>query len=364
MSTDIIARGMATNALKTTEFMDSNLMLLSQNISNLTDAFISAGIIVTGTTPGSGGLNELYPLIESLVLDKSVSSIPDDSFNGWSDLKKISILSGITSIGNNSFKDCSSLEKIIFCRGISSIGVNSFSGCTSLSKIVCPGIVPPTSELNSFEGVNTDCLICIPIGSTENYNHSIGWVNFTNLKEGIVVYPSELKDIIGNDNLLSITGLTLVGIINGDDITTLNKMSSEGLLSVLDLRYVDIDQGGKFNIQAGNNWNPITIPVEGKVNNIIYAGFKNCTGLTSVILPDSIVSIDNQAFYGCSELNNISISNNVNSIGSYCFYNCGKLSDIIISSNIKVISDYLFGNCNNLSGVTISDGIISIGESL
>ncbi len=50
--------------------------------------------------------------------------------------------------------------------------------------------------------------------------------------------------------------------------------------------------------------------------------FSECSGLTSVTMPDSIKSIESYAFNGCNALKNIIIPNSVESIGTYAFYNC------------------------------------------
>ena len=56
--------------------------------------------------------------------------------------------------------------------------------------------------------------------------------------------------------------------------------------------------------------------------------FRNCTGLTSITVPDSVTSIDNYAFYGCTGLTSITIPESVTSIGNYAFYNCSALTDV------------------------------------
>ena len=50
--------------------------------------------------------------------------------------------------------------------------------------------------------------------------------------------------------------------------------------------------------------------------------FSECSGLTSVTMPNSIKSIESYAFNGCNGLTNIIIPNSVESIGTYAFQNC------------------------------------------
>ena len=51
--------------------------------------------------------------------------------------------------------------------------------------------------------------------------------------------------------------------------------------------------------------------------------FRDCSGLTSVVIPDSVISIGERAFYQCSGLTGeLIIPDSVTSIGSIAFYNC------------------------------------------
>lgn len=60
-----------------------------------------------------------------------------------------------------------------------------------------------------------------------------------------------------------------------------------------------------------------------------YNSQKNGTNkLTSITIPDSVTSIDNDAFNGCSGLTSITIPDSVTSIGSSAFSGCGGLTSI------------------------------------
>ena len=84
----------------------------------------------------------------------------------------------------------------------------------------------------------------------------------------------------------------------------------------------------------------------------------------SVVLPDGLTVIRNQAFYNCSSLTSINIPDGVTAIGMQSFYNCSSLTSINIPGSVKLIADRAFLRCTSLATVEISDvsQLTSIGE--
>lgn len=91
--------------------------------------------------------------------------------------------------------------------------------------------------------------------------------------------------------------------------------------------------------------------------------FANCSGLTSVTIPDRVTSIGDYAFYECIRLTSVTIGKGVRSIGDYAFYNCTSLTIIPIPDGVTSIGERAFENCRGLTSVTIPDSVTSIGES-
>ena len=83
--------------------------------------------------------------------------------------------------------------------------------------------------------------------------------------------------------------------------------------------------------EVAKSWNSgsIEIPsyivkndVEYKVTSIGAKSFSDCSGLTSITIPNSVTSIGNNAFSECSYLTSINIPNSVTNIGDGAFDNC------------------------------------------
>ena len=97
--------------------------------------------------------------------------------------------------------------------------------------------------------------------------------------------------------------------------------------------------------------------------------FKNCVELTSITIPNGIVSIGKEAFYRCFGLTSLDIPETVNSIGNFAFFNCYNLTSITVDSNneyyeslnnalIEKNTHTLILGCKN---TVIPDGVTAIG---
>ena len=123
--------------------------------------------------------------------------------------------------------------------------------------------------------------------------------------------------------------------------------------------------------------------------------FSGCSGLTSITLPNSLMSIGTNAFSGCSGLTSIFVAqdnpkydsrnnsnaiietasntllfgcrntiipNGVTSIGEDAFYACSGLTSITIPNSVTSIGEEAFRDCYDLTSVTLSDNVKSLGD--
>ena len=110
---------------------------------------------------------------------------------------------------------------------------------------------------------------------------------------------------------------------------------------------------------------PSEVTYNGKVYSVTSIGewaFDECTGLTSIDIPNSVTSIGVGAFYGCTGLTSIDIPNSVTSIGVGAFYGCTGLTSIEIPNSVTSISDKAFCRCTGLTSIELSNSVTSIGE--
>ncbi len=109
-------------------------------------------------------------------------------------------------------------------------------------------------------------------------------------------------------------------------------------------------------------WTSNTVTCEG-------GAFQDCK-ITSVVLPNTITSINAGAFAGCHNLDKIVLPEQLTNIGAASFANCTSLQELSIPSTVTSFGSssrygfvsYTFGNCSNLKTINIPDGVSSLGE--
>lgn len=123
------------------------------------------------------------------------------------------------------------------------------------------------------------------------------------------------------------------------------------------------------------------------VTSISEKAFRDCSGLTSVSIPNSVTSIGEYAFSSCSGLTSVIIPNSVTYIGQYAFsgtawYNnlpdglvyAGKVAykykgeipentHITINEGTTCITKYAFYECSGLTSVTLPNSLTYIGDN-
>ena len=108
---------------------------------------------------------------------------------------------------------------------------------------------------------------------------------------------------------------------------------------------------------------PSTVTYNGKIYSITSIAdfaFQNCSGLTSITIPNNVTSIGDNAFFGCTGLTAIEIPNSITSIGNGTFSGCINLTSVTIPNGITSIGIGAFSDCTGLTSITIPNSVTSI----
>lgn len=119
---------------------------------------------------------------------------------------------------------------------------------------------------------------------------------------------------------------------------------------------------GSFKLAVSGDLTTVNAKMLDGVTRIGDCAFYNCTSLTSVTIPNSVISFGDCAFYNCTSLTSVTIPNSVTSIGNQAFEKCSSLTSITLPDSLTSIGDRVFYNCTSLTSVEIPNSVTSIGE--
>ncbi len=104
-----------------------------------------------------------------------------------------------------------------------------------------------------------------------------------------------------------------------------------------------------------------SIDIPNSVTKIGGGAFEGCTGLTSIVIPNSVTHLGSYAFDGCTGLTSIVIPNSITTIGIYTFYRCTGLTSIVIPNSVTTIGNWAFEQCTGLTSIDIPNSVTEIG---
>ncbi len=343
------------------------------------------------------------------------------AFYGCTNLEEVKLANSITNIEASAFRDCSKLSSITMSQ-VQKIGYNAFYNCTALTSIDLPSSLTEIGESafqssgltsitvpshvitigsSAFRGLSALTNISIPNSVT-----SLGESVLYGSKGNLVVNCSNIsQNTFANTNLTSATiGEDVVSV--GDnafqgstDLETLD-IKSRKLVSIGESAFNNCSKLTKVSIPDISTWcgisfassdgNPLYYAKKLYVGNqlvtdlVLPAGleelkkyaFYHCESLKSVKIPQSVRSIQSDAFNGCTNLESVNMDNmeawcNIsfgNTFSNPVYYakslscNGEVISDLIVPESITAIKPYAYYNCETLKSLTLHDKVSDIGE--
>ena len=194
------------------------------------------------------------------------------------------------------------------------------------------------------------CMLLIGIGSLQ-------------AKEVTLTEAGTLSGMISNEELNSLTELTVNGPVNGSDIKIIRAMG--GTLKTLNMKNARIVEGGdSYYLTDKFTQNDVI------GDYMFYA----MTAMEKIVMPKDVWTIgswnnnnpwnaDKTKLSGHPASYNSSYNDNDN-FGCASFYQCVNLREIEFPTTLVYICSKAFGNCVKLTSVTIPEGVELLGNSI
>jgi len=242
-------------------------------------------------------------------------------------VKEVIIPESVTEICDNAFS-CASINKVVFeGNRVTKIGEKAFYNCQSLKEFSIPTAV---RTIGSEAFANTKLTeITIPQNVTSLGEQAFGYCKDLQ-KVTILGNISRIEDYtFANTNIKEIvfpTGVVVLGshIFDGTDI--------------------------------------VSVVLPDTLKTIGNEAFKGCKSLTSINFPTSLQSIGNSAFEGCTGLKGSFTINASERIGERAFAKCEGLTAVTLNGELTSIEREAFAECTNLKSVNLPQTLVGIGE--
>ena len=313
-----------------------------------------------------------------------VVAIAEDAFAGNTVTRKITLPNSIEQIQSGAFSGCTALRSIALNEGLTAIGSFAFDGCTALTDITLPNSLNSLGtgvfrHAESLETINIPSLITAIPNVTFQYCRSLKNIVIPATVSGIG--QSAFSYCYGLENLRLEGNINTIGdsaFFNCYSLTTVYYNSStEG--DVGDENYIFYNAGtsaagitltlGANAVIPDNLFDPLSDANKPFITKLVFeAGRTSITSiypeglpyLESVTIPDSVTTIEANAFNGCEgALHN---ENGVNYADDWAISCDAGITLLMLTDGIRGIADNAFKDRFGVISITIPSSVANIGD--
>ena len=292
--------------------------------------FVNCG---NGSSPSPSHDVRVKNWITFAEMPEGITTIPDDAFSGFSNLRNIEFNSELTTIGARAFYNCENLDVTIE-DGLA-IGENAFYGCGNIGMVTDTKPSYALDAGDTFYGCD-GLTVFIPEGTTT-------------IAEEAFKSCEVIKEVVTPNSVTEIQPKAFMDCSRLKKATIVSNSATEFTLRM-----------GIFS--QCYNLEEVALPNSIRVINA-FTFYKNYK-LRSINMPDNLIRIETGAFFQCNSLTNITLPSGVQYLRTQAFYDCRGLKTISIPNSTKEFGDRAFSLCSSLENVTLESGFNASGLDL
>ena len=245
-------------------------------------------------------------------------------------LKQVKITDALV-LGLEAFAECANLESVELCDKLVRIDSGAFYGCSGLLEITIPQNVTVIGD-SAFYGCAKLKTVTVP-----DRTQTLGSLAFGKCVSLESVTVGALLESFGSEVFGECENLVSINVSSANA----KYYSGEGCI---------VERASKTLVVACNS---AKIPED--IVNIGDGAFKNCTKITSLVLPVTLKKIGNSAFEGCTNLTTVELPEGLEYIGALAFADCVSLQSVKLPQSVSFVGDSAFKNCTSFK----SDGDVA-----
>ena len=234
------------------------------------------------------------------IIPNTVLKIGDSAFSGCSSLTSITIPEGVTTIGDEAIAHCDNLTSVYIPKSVTEMGEAAFTDSGSLTSIVIDegnAVYDSRDNCNAIIETSTNTLIQgFPTTVIPNTVRIIGhhaFENYTNLPS--IVIPEGVTTI--EDGAFEESNLTSIAIPSS--VIEIKGWALHGTPWYENQPDGAIYCGKVLYAYKGTMAANTSFEIKEGTTSIGAGAFDGCSNLTSITIPESVMSIGEAAFYEC-----------------------------------------------------------------
>lgn len=313
---------------------------------------------LSGANIQDGVLLGYYGSESNITLSNTVTKIGDEALKGNKKIVSVTIPGSVKDIGNNAFSGCPNLERIIFTSPDTAnnnliIRVSAFEDCPKLTECEIPARAYQVVG-NVFKGCTS--LTEIKVNAANPYYYTDDGVLFG---PALVEYEPQYDDayVLQSYPAGRAGAYTIPSTVHSKKIDQIWTSGFEGASQLTDISIpASIGRIGTAAFE-GTGLTHVVIP--DTVQQVDAAVFQVCTSLVSVKLPAGLTEIDQYMFANCTSLQYVDMPDSIQKINIYAFHNCTSLTSLALPKQLTSLSVGCFDKCINLQHVVVPPSVIS-----